>query len=132
MKMKLISDDTFSKIFRFNELVDLVNKKDGRRELTFEDQGYVENIDLFLTGCISRLHVHFYLDGSSVNWKLLNNQKQFKTMLDFHNGIIKCQDKFITEIEGYMRANFIQLQIHTRVVTSCAGNYEDLINFLKL
>ncbi len=130
--MNHITDDTYKMTYRFNELVDLVNKKDGRLELTFEDQGYVDDIDLFLRGCIYHLPLVFFIDGSTVNKKLLSCPKKFKTMLDFNNGLIKCQGNFISDLQGYEKHNFKNKAITSFVISPGAKDYEELIRYFKM
>ena len=118
--------------FRFYELIDLVNKKDSRLELIFEDQGYVDDIDLFLTGCMSYLPIIFYIDGTSTTKKLLNCPKKFKTMLDFYNEKIKCQGQLITELQGYERARLRNAEIITYNILPGAEHRDKIIQYFKL
>ena len=129
--MDYIQNDTRNQIFRFTEIIDLINKADERRQLTFEDQGYVDDIDLFLKGCISSLPITAVLDGSSVDWRLLQGQKKIKTMLDFYNGLIKRQGKLYSQLEGYERHNFKWIKIYTVVVNPSYSDKE-LVDFLKI
>lgn len=130
--MEFIEDNTRQQFFRFYELVDLYNKADGRRQLTFDDKGYVEDIDLYISGILSFLHIDFYIDGSSLDWKLINCTKRFKTMLDFYNGKITCHGKFIDELEGYMRYNFKNAKIRSTVINPGANNKDRITEFFKL
>lgn len=132
--MKLIETDFRKQFFRFYELYDLYIKKDGRRQLTFEDQGHVEDLETFLTGCLSNLSLSFNLDGSSVDWKLLNCPKKFKTMVDFYENKITCQGKLFSEIEQlYLKDRFKNMKIEAFVINPCTKiTREELTKFFKI
>lgn len=70
--MKFFVKDTRKQFWRFYELYELYTKADGHRQLTFDDFGYIDDIDVFLTGCISQLPIHFVFDGSTKDWRVLS------------------------------------------------------------
>ena len=103
----------YERFARFYELYDWFIKADGRISLTFQDNGYVDNIDLFLTACLSGYRLYFTIDGSSVDKVLLSDVKQFKTLVDFYGGKITCQGKTINDIKPYLKTKFRNLQLLT-------------------
>ncbi len=127
-----IENDIRKQHFRFIELLSLYNKSDCRRQLVFEDEGYVDNIDLFLTGCMSYLPVYLSMDGSTVLWQIINGSKKFKTLLDFVSEKIPCQGKYWYEIEGFQRDRIMNKQIIGYVINPSATHKELLIKFLQI
>lgn len=128
--LNIFSNDVRKQFFRFSELLDLYNKKDGRRQLTFEDIGYVDDIDNFITGCLSSFVLTFTLDGSTINWKILNGRKQFKTLLDFYDNKITVQGQYYKDI-GFFKSRIKCLQIETFVINPGADDYESIKKFLS-
>ena len=131
--MKLISDDSRKQFFRFYEIYELYTKKDGRRQLFFEDEGYVQDVDLFITGCLSGLPLYLTLDGSKTEWSVLNDVKKVKTMIDFYENKITCQGKLFKDLEkGWMKDRFHDLKIEAFVINPSASDYNQLKGFLKI
>jgi len=131
--MKLISNDFRRQFFRFYEIYDIYTKKDGRRQLFFKDEGYVQDIDLFITGCLSGLPVSLIFDGSKLEWEVLNGIKKIKTIIDFYENKITCQGKLFKEIEeGYLRDRFKNMEIDAFVINPGATDYDKLKDFLKI
>jgi hypothetical protein len=131
MTVKIYDNDTYMMHYRFYELLDLVNKADGRRELTLEDRGRVDNVDLFLTGCMSYFPVTIAMDGSTLNWRVLNGSKKLKTLIDFWNGEVTCQGKYISEIEGFLKTRVRNLEIVSHNIMPAAVNRNELREFLR-
>lgn len=123
---------TTRRFYRWYELLDLFNKKDGRRFITFEDKGYVEDIDSFLTGCISGFPLVFMIDSSKLGWTLISDVKKFKTILDFNNGKITCQGLYYGDLIGYQRSRLNDMEIESFCILPCTNiEKENAIKYLK-
>lgn len=128
--MKLFDNMVMGQFLRFYELYDLYLKKDGRLSISFEDNGYVDDIDNFITGCISGIRLFFTCDYRSVDKVLLSNTKQFKTLIDFVENKITCQGLYFKDIEGYLRRRIMDLNITIDFMVH-GDNNDDIIKFLK-
>lgn len=119
--MKLIDTNIMFKYLRFSELVE----KFSKGELVFEDFGYVDDIDGFLTGCLSNLpnSFNFNLGRSYVLIGELGC-KRFKTILDFMDGRIKCQGLYYNEMEGYLRCRILDMIIGCNMVLTSDDRVE--------
>ena len=127
---KIFEDSVYHCFFRFYELYDWYKKTDGRISLIFEDNGYVDDIDLFLTVCFSNYKLRFTIDGSSVNKVLLSDTKQFKTLIDFYEGKITCQGKTINEIKPSLKRKFHNLKLIAVCTYPSIDDKEAIIKFL--
>lgn len=131
--MNTFEHDIRKQFYRFSELYDLYVKKDGRLYLTFEDKGYVEDVDLFLTGCMSFYPCVFMLQQVGVEYRILNDVKKFKTLIDFYDNKIACQNILFKDIEQfYLRSRINDLKIEAWVINPGAGNLEEAIKYFKM
>jgi hypothetical protein len=136
MKIELIEHDVRKQHLRFYELLSLYRKENNRQSLVYVDHGYVTDTETFLTGCLSRLiDVSLYIDGSELQWEILGieNCRKFKTLLDFCENKLTCQDLYNKDLEPHMR-DWIshRLQFLAHVINPGAKDKEKIRNFLNL
>ncbi len=128
---KIISNDVRSQVLRLIELKDRLDRKYGRLSLVYEDMGHVEDVNGFLSGCMSNMPVVMTFDGSGAEWELLCGHRQLKTLIDFVEGRIEYDGMKFEEIEGYLRSRITWLKIHAFVINPTYDDKEEQRNFLK-
>lgn len=134
VEIKLLDFDFRQQHIRFNELYDLYTKADGRRQLFFEDKGYVSDVDLFITGCMSSNSVELYLtiDASTLDWKVLSGHEKVKTLIDFYENKIMCQGLFYKDLKPlWLKSRIKDLKIRVHAVNPSSSN-EPTRKFLSL
>jgi hypothetical protein len=111
--MNLPDTNITFRYFRFYELKDMFIKN----ELVFEDFGYVDDIDLYLTGCLVMCPNSFNFILKKP-YTLLGELgcKRFKTIIDFTENKIKCQGLYFNEIEGYLRHRILDMNISANLI----------------
>jgi hypothetical protein len=125
--MRLIEKDITFGYFRFYEL----KQKLDRNELIYQNFGYVNDADGFLTGCLCNLPNNFYfvlgkpyiLIGGNCN-------KRFKTIIDFVENKITCQGLYYKDIDGYLQDRITNLTFDCNLILP-SDNKDDLINYFK-
>ncbi len=123
---------TRKQFMRWYEIVDLLNKADGRISLTFNDEGYVDDVEAFLTGCLSRFPLTFMIDAAGLEREVLYDVKKIKTLWDFYNNKITCQGLYFNDLEFYRQDWLKNLQIETFQINPCSQiEREQAIKFLK-
>lgn len=127
---KIFEHSVYNNFLRFYELYNWYKKADGRISLIFEDNGYVDDIDLFLTACFSGYRLTFTIDNSSVEKVLLSDTKQFKTMIDFYEGKITCQGKTFDEIKPSLKRKFDNLELIAVCTYPSIDDKEEIIKYL--
>ena len=128
--MKLLYTDFTLCHFRFSEL----KTKFIKGEILFTDCGYVDNIDEYITGCLSNLPNNMNINmGNNKTYEILGElgSKRFKTILDFTENKITCQGLYFNEIQGYLQCRINDLVIVCNLVFNHSENKEDIVNYFK-
>lgn len=128
--MKLLYTDFTFTHFRFNELITKLNNG----EILLNDCGYVNNIDEYLTGCLSNFPNTLNINlGNNKTYEILGilGCQRFKTLLDFTKNKIPCQGKYFKDIDGYLQYRINYLLIGCNLIFNYSENKEDIINYFK-
>lgn len=131
--MKIYDQDTYQNPLRLSELLDMYYKTNTNGlSLIFKDTGYVEDVDIFLTGCLSNLPLYLSLDSTKKEKELISGTKKFKTLIDFYENKISCQKIYHKNMEGYLKTRLKNLQIITYNILPNSENYKEIKKYLSI
>src|SRR5574343_468896 len=127
--MKLFDTDFLFMHLRFSEL----KAKFEKGEIFFTDYGYVDNVDEYLTGCLSNMPNIFNIDMLDKTYEILGELgcKRFKTILDFYDNKITCQGFYFKNVDGYLQYRISDLVIGCNLIFNHSENKQDLVNYFK-